>query len=535
MTLKSFFKKNKFFSIFTTLFLIWIVFLAVLSVIAQRQVVFYDARYHKDVSSDFNSRIPFTRYIIEPFYGIPFILEISFEYLIGFMLIFIIFRLVYLLLVKKGLMTSKKYQLVKYIIKDFVRSSFIILGIMILTMLIIIGVGFFTIGFFFVNRYFMVIIQVGTTVSAILILIKTAYIFLVLCHPKHKFNYSTKKRYLPPEKRPLATKYWRLTRKEFVYLIGIVLILVEAHVLLLSTQFPSHVIETDLDDNEFLFDFHVHTTMSDGWLTVEERVLWYIEHGITGAAFSDHDNTRGCRTARNFVEQNGLNFTVIIAEEWTDHENNIHMNYYGLTEEIVPLESEVPGGPKALNASDMIKYVKYWGGWVIVNHYNNDENENGGIGVPYTYKQLRDWGVDGFEIINHGGVRDEEIRQFCLSNNLICIGGSDTHTNEDLNTIVKLRLANPKDKSVDNIFKTLKNNKHEVIAIDQYPRTINFPNDLDDIGFFIIERFFNYIHNLDSFQVLSWMSWSFGGYLLFFLIYRKIKKVDINSLNAKIL
>ncbi|GAJ22479.1 unnamed protein product, partial [marine sediment metagenome] len=61
--------------------------------------------------------------------------------------------------------------------------------------------------------------------------------------------------------------------------------------------------------------------------------------------------------------------------------------------------------------------------------------------------------------INSGGYsKYTEIRQFCLDNNLICIAGSDIHTNEDLNTFIKLKLDDPNNKTIENIFKNLKNN-----------------------------------------------------------------------------
>ncbi|GAI69799.1 unnamed protein product, partial [marine sediment metagenome] len=242
----------------------------------------------------------------------------------------------------------------------------------------------------------MVPVQIGIHFSVILISIKAGHSLLKLFHPRLKFNFATK-----IEKR--NRKITANLKKEFVYFAGILLLLLGSNVILLSIQFPTHKIIpiTPLDDDEFLFDFHVHTTFSDGWLTPEERVLWYIEHGISGAAFSDHDNIRGALAAREFVEKNGLDFTVWIAEEWTNHEPDpeIHMNYFGIEEELVPLESYTPGGPEAMNASDLISYVKANGGFITVNHYNYVD----GSGAPHTLEQLRDWGVDGFEIINSGG------------------------------------------------------------------------------------------------------------------------------------
>ncbi|MFX1431751.1 MAG: hypothetical protein ACFFCY_16415, partial [Promethearchaeota archaeon] len=211
-------------------------------------------------------------------------------------------------------------------------------------------------------------------------------------------------------------------------------------------------------------------------------------------------------------------------------------NYFGLAEEIVPLQSYTPGGPMALNASDTISYVKAHGGYIFVNHYNYDPNPEGGFGVPYTLTQLKDWGVDGFEIVNGGSYSGKYllIRQFCLDNNLTCIGGSDIHTNEDLNTFIKMRLTDPTNLTVVNIFETLKNNTHQVIAVDLYPELVDFPSDLNDFGFYILQDFINYLLNMDFYQALSWIFWSSSVYTVFVLIYRKVKKIELRFLKTKI-
>jgi hypothetical protein len=259
--------------------------------------------------------------------------------------------------------------------------------------------------------------------------------------------------------------------------------------------------------------------------------MWYIEQGIDGAAFTDHDNIRGAIMARNYVESNNLDFVVWIGAEWTDNENDIHMNYYGLEEEIVaPMSKTSLGTSLVLNASDMITYVKNNGGYVIVNHYNYDPNPSGGFGTPYSLEQLRDWGVDGFEIVNGDDVEAKEIREFCLNNtnsyneSMICFGGSDIHTSEELNAFIKVRLDDPSNKTIDNIFKNLRSNNHSMITINLHSNLVNFPGVINILGFELLEDFINYLLNLDLFQILSWILWSTITYILIFITYRKIKK-----------
>jgi hypothetical protein len=377
----------------------------------------------------------------------------------------------------------------------------------------------------------MIPVQIGVHLSMILIVIKVFYTLLKLFHPKLKLNLS--KKILKQRTKSQSIK------REIVLYVGIGVLLLGSNIILISTAFPSPKIVpiVPLEDDEFLFDFHVHTIFSDGWFTVEERVHWYIQQGISIAAFSDHDNIRGATLAQAYVEKNNLDLVVLMAEEWTDNANDIHMNYYGIAEEIVPLQSYTPGGPLAMNASDTIAYVKTKGGYITVNHYNYDPNPNGGYGVPYSLDQLRIWGVDGFEIVNGGshGWKYKQIRNYCMANNLTCIGGSDIHTNEDLNTFIKMKLTDPKNLTVANIFETLKNNTHEVIAIEYYPKLVDFPGELNDFGFYVIEDFINYIFNVDTYQALSWLIWSVIAYVILFLAYIKIKRVELKFLKDKIL
>jgi len=526
--------KNKWFTSITIGFLAWLCFLMLLLFNNVRQVTFYDALGQVDVSDNYSSVLPVFRYILEPFAQIAFILEMEFTWLFVFFMLYPIIRILFIITRKKGRFKSRKLALSLQILRDIIEFSFKVLVSAVLIVLVIILIGFSIQGFLFVSRYFMIPIQIAVHSSMILIVIKTCYVMIKLIHPKLKLSYGKSRDKKQSVKR---SKGFNAFKREFGYFVGIGVILLGLNIVLISTPFsPQKIVPTTpLAEDEFLIDLHVHTVFSDGWLTPEERVLWYIDQGISIAAFSDHDNLRGGHVARNFVNEYNLDFLVLTAEEWTDHENDIHMNYYGIDEEIVPLESYTPGGPVAMNASDLINYVKSHGGYITVNHYNYDPNPNGGNGVPYSLEQLRDWGVDGFEIINGGSYQGKyiNIRQFCLDNNLTCMGGSDIHTNEDLNTFIKLRLMDPTNKSIDNIFQTLRNNTHEVVAIKFFPSVFNFEDDLNDLGFYIFEDFINYLLNINAFQAISWIIWFSGGYLLFSLVYWKLKNKDINSIRKK--
>lgn len=465
--------------------------------------------------------------------GLAYIFGMEFLWLIAFFILYFCVRIFYLCFKRIGIIKSEKYKILMYPVDDWIRFAFKLFSIVVLVIGTIILIGYLILGFYFVSRYFMVFVQLGIRIGFIILLIKSSYIIVKLLHPNFKLNYISRKEKKLSKKDRKFSNSLKVGKRELIYMLGTAYLFLAVNILLISTPLPTHRIETDLAVDEFLFDFHCHTTMSDGWLTPEQRVMYYIKHGISGAAFSDHDNIRGAKAAQKFVEENDLDFLVFIAEEWTQHEPEIHINYYGIEETIVPMESNNPF-TIVMNASDMIKYVKSKGGYVIVNHYNARPNRNGGLGVPYNFTDLMNWGVDGFEILNGDSIQDREILEFCLNNSLICLGGSDVHTNEDLNCIVKLRLDNPTNFSIANIFQNLARNDHEVIAIKLHNNIVEFPDKLNDLGFEIFEDYLNYLLNLNSIQVLSWIFWSFLVYTLFFLSYRRIKKSKLNRLREKI-
>jgi hypothetical protein len=534
MGIKSMISKHKFFAIISIGFLIWVTFLLIL-LTNKRTVVFYDALNQLDVSSDYSSIIPASRYIVEPFFAIASVLGMEFTWMFLFLIIYPLVRGFFILYKKRKGKKSKKLNFLLTILSNITKFAFKVIVLALLIVLIISLTGTMIEGFLFVNRYFMIPIQIAVHSALILIIIKSLYVLLKLFHPNLKLKSHNKHKI---RKRRISSSIkLKKIKNELIYYVGIGCLLLSLNIAIISAPFPTqNIVPTHLDNDEFLIDLHVHTVYSDGWLTPEERVLWYIEQGISIAAFSDHDNLRGAHAAQKFVKERNLDFTVLTAEEWTDHENDIHMNYFGLNEEIVPLESYSPNGPKAMNASDLIHYVKSKGGYITVNHYNYDPNPQGGFGVPYTLEQLKNWGVDGFEIVNGGsyGGKYLHIRQFCLDNNLTCMGGSDTHTNEALNTFIRIRLSDPTNKSVEKIFQTLKKNTHQVVAIEFAPKLINFPSELDDLGFYVFEDFTNYLLNMEMYQTLSWIFWSLAIYLIIFILYIKLKKISLTSLERKL-
>ncbi|MGV9206138.1 MAG: PHP domain-containing protein [Promethearchaeia archaeon] len=534
MEIRTFLKKNKRFSVILILFLVWIAILTIFTLTADRTIIFYDWLGMRDVSAQYTSKIPLLRYFLEPIIGLSLVID-GYGILEAMISTLIICRIVTYHFKKKGYLESKKAKLLWYPVKDWLRFTFIVLSVTILSGLLLVLLIYLTIGFLYVNLYWMAVLQIFMFIAIALIIGKAVVIVIKYLHPKLKLHYKNKKRYNLPKARTKRVKYFRIFRREFVYVMGVSLLIAGSGIILQTIRFPMHTIETDLEEDELLLDFHVHTFMSDGWISPEERVDWYIEHGIDGGAFSDHDNLRGAEVASKYVKENNLDFKVFYAQEWTDHENDIHMNIFGLRETIVPLESETEDGPKAMNAEETIQYVKENGGSIMVNHYNYNENPDGGYGMPYSLEQLKNWGVDGFEIVNGGHPKDLRIREFCLNHSLACVGGSDIHENKELNTIAKLKLNNTEDYNITDVFNAMKQNTHEVVGINLNPKEVRLHELFYALELDYIEDFAEYLLNLDSFQLLSWISWSLGFFILFMFLYFKGKNIDLEELKEKIL
>lgn len=528
MNIKEFAKKNKLFFVLTIGLIIWIAFLVVAAIYSTNSVIFYDYLEDEDVSGSYSAHIPFLRYLIEPIVGISLYLTFrSYIYALVIFTLYILVRVLYLVLKKKE-KGSEKFNLIAETLRDF--ASFIVK----VALLFIVGiaiyyfVGLFTYGDWI--KYGMYgVLELGIWISVILILLKLVSILYIFTHSHLKFNYTDKRM----KKRELH-KALLATKKELTYFLSFTFLLVAVNVLLLTTQLPMYTIGNDLDEDEILIDFHAHTTSSDGWLTPEERVDWYIDHGIDAAVITDHHHTEGALRAQEYIEQYNLDFTMIIGQEYTT-EYGIHLNIYGLEEVIIPIQfveyEDEFAGTYAMTTEDMVEYVKDEGGYVIVNHYwYGDFDESL---VPYTLKELKKFGVDGFEIINDGHKQSEEIREYCLDNDLICISASDMHLNSELSSFMKVEVEDADDIDVDSIFEGLEDNDHEAISVDTTPETISFEGGLAQLK--EIETFINYLLNLDRYQYLSWILWSLGVYFIIAGVYRKIKSLSLKELRYKVL
>lgn len=525
MSDRTFFRKNPLITVILIIFAAWMVYLIVLTVIPATPASIYDVLNAPGTPTTYSSTIPFLRYFIEPLIGISFFMAYGpdvVNLLIALIVPYIVLRVSLLIIDQKMLKQSEKKKIVMAYIKNTLDLFAIFGTIIFLIMLAILLGGMGLVGQLFLVRTFQTILHVGIFIGVIFLIGVSIFNIYRYFHPR-----LTLKKKKQKEGKSSTKKYLSMAGREGLYLWTAFLIVAYLMFTLISASYPLQYIETNKASDEFLFDFHVHSWMSDGFLSPPQRVLWYMSQGIDGAAFTDHETIQGAQIAQAFIEQWNLDFTVFTAQEFTA--GPIHLNLYGLPASFVPAEEYGPNAPNAMNVSDMINYTKANGGYVIVNHYYafNDSN------MPYTHEQLRDWGVDGFEIANGGQYdkRYSDIRAFCIANNLTMLSNSDIHPNHELNTFVKLRLDDPTNLTLDHVFECLSNNTHECLIIPKYAYSNNYPSDLlftQFLGFHL------YLMNLDYGQALSWMAWSAGGFLTMIFIIWRIKKADLTKVKDKV-
>lgn len=179
-------------------------------------------------------------------------------------------------------------------------------------------------------------------------------------------------------------------------------------------------------------DFHMHTVISDGSLTVKQRVEEAAEYGYDVIAVTDHGKSRGYRVAKQTGEPLGL---VVLCGFESGVNSQEHLNVIDVPAGLVPRSAHVLAenpGEKQTYYRDELKKVNAAGGFVIYNH-------------PHVgYREPVLWGVkegliQGIEVKN--GVVDKgwntvfshnswcypEAFTFALKHNLAIFANSDQH------------------------------------------------------------------------------------------------------------
>ncbi len=126
------------------------------------------------------------------------------------------------------------------------------------------------------------------------------------------------------------------------------------------------------------YNFHMHTTASDGRLDPEELVKQAMELGLSGFAITDHHSVAGFQVAHRWLEEYRNWYQVEVPRLWVGAEFNadlcgteVHILGYAFNpnhEAMQPyLQQEVTTG-EAFQAKQVIRSVKQAGGLVVLAH-----------------------------------------------------------------------------------------------------------------------------------------------------------------------
>lgn len=499
------------------------VYLVIVTIIPASATILYDIYTGSRVVTSYQAIILPLRYFFEPFIGLTFVF--GFEHnpldVLTLLIVFYIVLRVALLIVNRVILARSEKKEVFTLYVTNVLNFFGKYGLLtVLGIGLTILFGFILFGFLWVANAFDFFLHLGAYTGLALLVGKTIHVLVVYYHPR-----------LTLKKKVHKKTLWKVLsriKKEALYFGVAFLLLFCMNNWFLGIPFPGHYIQANLAPDEILIDMHVHTTMSDGMLTPEARVLWYMSQGIQAATILDHHHPYGALAAKAFVERWNLPFTVWIGQEFTADPENVHLNIYGIDVPLTPEGYTHGPAPNVMNVSEAIIYTKANGGYVIVSHYRRNST------ARYTYEDLRDWGVDGFAIGNGGDEVNgfNEIRAFCIANNLIMLSTTDSHMNYELNAFTKIKLndPDPNNRSLDQIFESLRTNTPECIIIPKYPYYRKYDSDDPFARLYALN---DYMIDMDVLQLLSWILWSAGGLCLLVLAIYKVKKMDKAKLKSK--
>ncbi len=127
------------------------------------------------------------------------------------------------------------------------------------------------------------------------------------------------------------------------------------------------------------YNFHLHTSCSDGQLTPESLVEQAISINLQGFAITDHHSVKGFRRAKNYLTaKSSVSPNLVLPHLWTGIEitselngTKVHLLGYGFDPESYILQKylteEAPTGKKA-EAKNVIKTLHQAGGLVVLAH-----------------------------------------------------------------------------------------------------------------------------------------------------------------------
>lgn len=179
-------------------------------------------------------------------------------------------------------------------------------------------------------------------------------------------------------------------------------------------------------------EFHCHTCYSkDSLLKLEALIAAARAKGLDKVAITDHNRLAGATTAHKLAPD-----LVVIGEEIATTEGEL-LGYF-LSEEV----------PKGLEPMEAINRLKAQGAFISVAHPFDIDR-----GAHWTRKTLEEIAdqLDGVEVFNSRCINPRFnvlAAEFAHEYNLLCLGGSDAHSQKELG---RTRLTMPDFDSADSL------------------------------------------------------------------------------------
>lgn len=207
-----------------------------------------------------------------------------------------------------------------------------------------------------------------------------------------------------------------------------------------------------IDNNScpYEYNFHLHTSCSDGQLTPESLIEQAIAFGLKGLAISDHHSVKGFyRAYEHLQKKSKLKNNINLPDLWTGIEitadlngTNVHILGYGFAPQAKQLQKYLTGGsPEGQDgkAENVIKSLHQAGGLVVLAHpfrYRRSAEE--------LIKEAYELGIDGVEAYYaysnpqpwvSTAEKTDQALNLAQKYNLYTTCGTDTHGN---NILVRL-------------------------------------------------------------------------------------------------
>ncbi len=282
------------------------------------------------------------------------------------------------------------------------------------------------------------------------------------------------------------------------------------YVLIIFIPLPNNTIINN-SETSVLVATHSHSEFShDGLISQKGLWEWHKKNNFDAFFITDHGNH--AKTFELAEKQRIKEFPqdplIMTGEEYS---GSNHMSLLGIKNYFVT---------KGLSDVAVIDTTHFYNGVVLINHWFSDKHNS----LEY-YKNLN---VDGYEIENVGKELYydrslyEKIKAFCISNNLIMVGGLDFHGyGRSCSTWNAFEIPNWKNlndlEKEEEIIKILRNREQEKVKVLMYKDRPYYSEE--NLAFSPIILVFNYLRTLSIYQVLSWIVWL----VIFSLVRERVK------------